>query len=91
MKRIICSSTSNSLANAIASSFGVSKEAANIVAQWYMNEDILEDYDDLEDALDYIRDDLPDMLEAASDPDEIQTVGAEFGIDVDYLLGEDEF
>lgn len=88
MKRVICSSD-NSLSDAIASSFNVSKQAAIIVARWYLCEDTLDGFDNLEDVLDYIQDDLPDMLEAASDPIEIQIVGSEFGIDVSYLIGED--
>lgn len=88
MKRVICSSD-NSLSDAISSSFNVSKQAATIVARWYLYEDTLDGFDNLEDVLDYIQDDLPDMLEAASDPIEIQIVGSEFGIDVSYLIGED--
>ena len=58
----------------LLSRFDFSLEAANIVAKWYENEDVLADYGNPKELLDYISTDIYDMLDAATDEKEYEIV-----------------
>ena len=45
-----------------------------IIADWYDNEGADEDFDTLSDYVDHIRDDIMDMIWAASNPSEVKAV-----------------
>lgn len=56
------------------------KVAANIVYQWYAYEDAFEDFDTVDDFIDYAKDDVYNMLDAAS-VEERKIVSDALGID----------
>lgn len=55
------------------------KKARDIIAQWYANEGAAEDFDSAKDLADFMKDDIEAMLDAATDPDEIEAVCAATG------------
>lgn len=73
------------LGKKIADYHNVSQEAAETVARWYIEEDSLGDFDSLDEFLHYMIGDLPDLIDACLDVDEIRLVSEEFGIDVSFL------
>lgn len=52
---------------AIQSALKISEEDANTVYEWYNNEGSFEDFDSLDDFIDYMKDDIYDMIDAADD------------------------
>lgn len=50
------------------------KEAATIVKNWYDNEDTYGDFDNSKEFFKYVTDDIPNMLDAATDEKEYDTV-----------------
>lgn len=72
--------------------FEFSEDAANIVARWYIQEDALDDFDDIDELLDYIEDDIYDMLDACTDEEEYDTVSRYLNASTDNInVSEDEF
>lgn len=64
----------NKFVKLLKDKFDFSLEAANIVAQWYENENALDDFDSIQSLLEYIEDDIYDMLDAATDGEEYEIV-----------------
>lgn len=67
------------------------KDAAEIIWDWYDNEYAYEDFGNKADYINFIEDDIYDMLDAATDPDEIEIVKKALNIseDDDYYDDED--
>ena len=54
-------------------------DAAKIVYNWYETEGALEDFDYLEDFITFVKDDIYDMLDAASNAKEVKIVNKALG------------
>lgn len=93
MKKIkICGSSNNSYISAIMNYFGVSKEAATIVYTWYDAEDAIYEFgDNIQGFCEYLEEDLQDMLEAASDPEEAEIVSKEFDLWSPFQEDEEDY
>lgn len=74
----------NKFVKLLKDKFDFSLEAANIVAQWYENENALDDFDSIQSLLEYIEDDIYDMLDAATDAEEYEIVSK-------YIYDDDEY
>lgn len=82
MKKLkIYTSSNNLYISTIMDYFNVTNTAASIVYNWYNVEGALEDFEnDPIGFCEYIDEDLPDMLEAASDPKDANIVAEEFDL-----------
>lgn len=77
----------SSLSKAIRKTYKVSKDIADIVAEWYMDEGADEDFDTAQELADYIDSDLGNMLDACDDPSLAKKVADAFGKD---YYGDDD-
>ena len=64
------------------------EDAAEIILKWYDDEGAYEDFDDKEDYISFIEDDISDMLDAATSSDEVEIVKKALNIDMDESLNE---
>lgn len=64
------------------------EDAAEIILKWYDKERAYEDFDDKEDYISFIEDDISDMLDAATSSDEVEIVKKALNIDIDESLTE---
>lgn len=64
------------------------EDAAGIILKWYDKEKAYEDFDDKEDYISFIEDDISDMLDAATSSDEVEIVKKALNIDMDESLNE---
>lgn len=69
--------TDEELIQSIQHKLDISNKAAKIIYNWYDTEGEFDSQDDLVDTLDYIKNDIFDMLDAATDPNEKALVEAE--------------
>lgn len=63
-------------------------DAAEIILIWYDVKEAYEDFDDKEDYISFIEDDISDMLDAATSSDEVEIVKKALNIDMDESLNE---
>lgn len=75
--------THKKFVNLLKRHFKFSEDAANIVANWYEQDGILDDFDDIDELLNYIEDDIYDMLDAATDEEEYDIVSKYLNTDTD--------
>lgn len=75
--------THKKFVNLLKRHFKFSEDAANIVANWYEQDGILDDFDDIYELLNYIEDDIYDMLDAATDEEEYDIVSKYLNTDTD--------
>lgn len=83
--------THKKFVNLLKRHFKFSEDAANIVANWYEQEDILDNFDDIDELLNYIDDDIYDMLDASTNEEEYDIVSKYLNTDTndDREYGED--
>ena len=83
--------THKKFVNLLKRHFKFSEDAANIVANWYEQEDVLGNFDDIDELLNYIDDDIYDMLDASTTEEEYDIVSKYLNIDTndDREYGED--
>ena len=83
--------THKKFVNLLKRHFKFSEDAANIVANWYEQEDILDNFDDIDELLNYIDDDIYDMLDASTNEEEYDIVSRYLNTDTndDREYGED--
>ena len=58
----------------ISKTFDMPINIAEIIANWYENEYAQEDYDNMKDLIKFVKDDIYDMLDGATDTEEIKLV-----------------
>lgn len=73
-------SSTNPYVLGIMKYFNVTNTAASIVYRWYAAEDALDDFDDVLSFCKYVKKDLQDMLDAASDPEDADIIAEEFNL-----------
>ena len=73
--------THKKFVNLLKRHFKFSEDAANIVANWYEQEDVLDNFDDIDELLNYIDDDIYDMLDASTNKEEYDIVSKYLNID----------
>ena len=83
--------THKKFVNLLKRHFKFSEDAANIVANWYEQDGILDDFDDIDELLNYIDDDIYDMLDASTTEEEYDIVSKYLNTDTndDREYGED--
>lgn len=75
--------THKKFVNLLKRHFKFSEDAANIVANWYEQEDVLDNFDDIDELLNYIDDDIYDMLDASTNKEEYNVVSKYLNPDTD--------
>ena len=74
--------------SSIASTLGVPKDIADTIYDWYDSEGSVDDYTNVDDFVDYVSDDIYDMLDACTDTELRKEIGGYLG--VDYYDEDDE-
>lgn len=72
-----------SAVSAIASALGLPNNLAQEVYNWYDMEGSTDDYDDVHDFVDFVCDDIYDMLDACTDAELRREIGSYVGYDID--------
>ena len=63
---VFAASEFDRLLSGVKEAFNVSDAAARIIANWYYNEEIdFDEFEDMDEFIEYVQSDIPEMLEAA--------------------------